>query len=112
MKIVNRKLISITILILFFFINSSLQTKSEETIDGTEEKNNTVDENKEKYSGIVLVLIIIGVTLGAMLLCHVVIIVRNCVSYALLPVYLEDNCLCKKVMKLHPKYVQDTMGDA
>ena len=90
--------------------SSLSNAKTEEVTD-----RNVIDsdnqESEARSSGITLFFVILGIVVLALLVCHIIIVVRNCISYAVLPTYLEDNCLCQKVMMLHPRYNQDPSSD-
>ena len=94
-------------------ISTSLlsNAKSEEDADRNEIDSDNEDKSESRSSGITLFFVILGIVVLVLLVCHIIIVVRNCISYAVLPTYLEDNCLCQKIMMLHPRYNQDPNSD-
>ena len=104
-------IVHISIFLILTVACLTMTTKTEETPGTNGSDDEELDELIETVSGITSILIIMGIIILALVICHIIIVIRNCISYALLPTYLEDNCLCKTVMMLHPKYKQDPSSD-
>ena len=111
MGLLKNEIFYIVIIFVMIITSSLSKAESEEATDRNEIDGDNQDKSETRSSGITLFFVILGIVVLALLVCHIIIVVRNCISYAVLPTYLEDNCLCQKVMMLHPRYDQDPSSD-